>query len=62
MIDLKPNEKMLEQIYVDLYNKKVLFYGDLGTKIVFRCGSVSELVEFVEQSEILLKTDNVIVS
>jgi hypothetical protein len=57
MID--KNTKVLDIITVDLYNKKVILRGEDQSVITFRCSSITELMELLEQCKKMLKTDNV---
>jgi hypothetical protein len=57
MID--KNTKVLDIITVDLYNKKVILRGEDQSVITFKCSSITELMELLEQCKKMLKTDNV---
>jgi len=57
MID--KNTKVLDIITVDLYNKKIILRGEDQSVITFRCSSITELMELLEQCKKMLKTDNV---
>ena len=53
--------KLLDIITVDLYNKKVIVRGEDQSIITFKCSSINELVELIDQCKKMLKTENVIV-
>ena len=53
--------KLLDIITVDLYNKKVIGRGEDQSIITFKCSSINELVELIDQCKKMLKTENVIV-
>jgi len=54
------NERVLDKIIVDLYNKKVIIRSEEDSTIVFKCSTINELVEFIEKCKGLLNTDNII--
>jgi len=54
-------EQVLDKITVDLYNKKVVVGGSEGSRVVFKCSSVTELINLMNECKRLLKTDSVIV-
>ena len=53
--------KLLDIITVDLYNKKVIVRGEDQSIITFKCSSINELVELIDQCKKMLKTENIIV-
>jgi len=55
------SEQVLDKITVDLYNKKVFMRGSEGSRVVFKCSSVTELINLINKCKKLLKVDNVIV-
>jgi hypothetical protein len=55
------SERVLDKISVDLYNKKVIIRGDDGTTLIFKCGSINEMIELKQQCGKLLKTESFIV-
>jgi hypothetical protein len=55
------SEQVLDKITVDLYNKKVFMRGSEGSRVVFKCSSVTELIHLMNECKRLLKVDNVIV-
>jgi hypothetical protein len=55
------SEQVLDKITVDLYNKKVFMMGSEGSRVVFKCSSVTELIHLMNECKRLLKVDNVIV-
>lgn len=57
MID--KNTKILDIITVDLYNKKVILKGEDQSVITFKCSSITELMELLEQCKKMLNSDNV---
>jgi hypothetical protein len=54
------NERVLDKITVDLYNKKVIIRGEEDSQIIFKCSSINEFCELLDKCKKLLKTDNVI--
>ena len=58
---LDKTTKLLDIITVDLYNKKVIVRGEDSSVITFKCSTINELVELVEQCKKMLKSDKVIV-
>ena len=58
---LDKTAKLLDIITVDLYNKKVIVRGEDSSVITFKCSTINELVELVEQCKKMLKSDKVIV-
>ena len=59
MIDSK--EQVLDKITVDLYNKKVVMGGSEGSRVVFKCSSVTELINLMNECKRLLNVGDVIV-
>jgi hypothetical protein len=55
------SEQVLDKITVDLYNKKVVMRGSEGSRVVFKCSSVTEMIHLMNECKRLLKVDNVIV-
>jgi hypothetical protein len=55
------DERVLDKITVDLYNKKVFVRGSEDSRVVFKCSSVTELINLINECKRLLKVDNVIV-
>jgi hypothetical protein len=51
------NEQVVDKISVDLYNKKIFIHGEDGANVIFRCATVNELVELLDECKKLLKTD-----
>ena len=58
---LDKTAKLLDIITVDLYNKKVIVRGEDSSVITFKCSTINELIELVEQCKKMLKSDKVIV-
>jgi len=58
---LDKTAKLLDIITVDLYNKKVIVRGEDSSVITFKCSTINELVELVEQCKKMLESDKVIV-
>lgn len=54
------NEKVVDKITVDLYNKKVILRSEDDSVITLRCSTINELVELLEKCKGLLNTDNII--
>jgi hypothetical protein len=54
-------EHMLDKISVDLYNNKVITRGSDGSIVVFRCSSVTEMINLMNECKKLLKVENVTV-
>jgi len=54
------NEQLLDKISADLYNKKIFITGEDGTKLIFKCATINEFIELLDECKKLLKTDNVI--
>jgi len=55
------NERVLDKISVDLYNKKVVVRGDEGSTVIFRASSINELIDLVDKCKKLVKTEYVTV-
>jgi len=58
---LDKTTKLLDIITVDLYSKKVTVRGEDSSIITFKCQTINELVELVEQCKKMLQSNNVIV-
>ena len=58
---LDKTTKLLDIITVDLYNKKVIVRGEDSSVITFKCSTINELIELVEQCKKMLESDKVIV-
>ena len=58
---LDKTAKLLDIITVDLYNKKVIVRGEDSSVITFKCSTINELIELVEQCKKMLQSDKVIV-
>ena len=58
---LDKTTKLLDIITVDLYNKKVIVRGEDSSTITFKCSTINELIELVEQCKKMLESDKVIV-
>jgi hypothetical protein len=58
---LDKTAKLLDIITVDLYNKKVIVRGEDSSVITFKCSTINELIELVEQCKKMLESDRVIV-
>mgnify|MGYP001162345820 FL=1 len=58
---LDKTAKLLDIITVDLYNKKVIVRGEDSSVITFKCSTINELIELVEQCKKMLESDKVIV-
>lgn len=54
------NERVLDKIVTDLYNKKVIISCEDDSQIVFKCSTINEMMELLEKCKSLLKTDNII--
>jgi hypothetical protein len=54
------NEQIVDKISVDLYNKKIFLLGEEGAKLVFKCATINEFVNLLDECKKLLKTDNII--
>lgn len=57
---LNSTEQTLDKITVDLYNKKITIDGSEGSKVVFKCSSVTELINLMSECKRALQVDNVI--
>jgi len=55
------NERVLDKITVDLYNKKVVVMGDEGSLVAFKASSINELIDLMNECKRLLKVENVTV-
>ena len=55
------NERVLDKITVDLYNKKVVVRGDEGALVTFKASSINELVDFISKCKELIGTEYVTV-
>jgi len=55
------NERVLDKITVDLYNKKVVVRGDEGSLVAFKASSINELINLMNECKRLLKVENVTV-
>jgi hypothetical protein len=53
------NERVLDKITVDLYNKKVVVMGDEGSLVAFKASSINELIDLMNECKRLLKVENV---
>jgi hypothetical protein len=53
------NERVLDKISVDLYNKKVVIRGDEGALVTFKASSINELVDLIDKCKELVGTDHV---
>jgi hypothetical protein len=53
------NERVLDKITVDLYNKKVMVMGDEGSLVAFKASSINELIDLMNECKRLLKVENV---
>ena len=53
------NERVLDKITVDLYNKKVVVTGDEGSLVAFKASSINELIDLMNECKRLLKVENV---
>jgi len=58
---LDKTTKLLDIITVDLYNKKVIVRGEDQSVITFKCSTINELVELVDQCKKMLNSDRIIV-
>lgn len=58
---INPSERALDKITVDLYNNKVIVHGSEDTTLTFRCSSVTEMINLMQECKRILKTDNVII-
>ena len=56
MID---DEKVIDKISVDLYNKKVIMRGSGDSVVIFKCSSMNELIDLMDKCKKLLKTEYV---
>ncbi len=56
---IKNNEKLLDKITVDLYNRKIILRSEENSLVVFKCSSVNSLIELIQKCKDLLKTDNI---
>lgn len=56
---LDKTTKLLDIITVDLYNKKVIVKGEDSSVITFKCSTINELIELIDQCKKMLKTENV---
>ncbi len=56
---IKNNEKLLDKITVDLYNRKIILRSEENSLVVFKCSSVNSLIELIQKCTDLLKTDNI---
>jgi len=55
------NERVLDKITVDLYNKKVVVRGDEGALVTFKASSINELVDLIGKCKELVKTEHLTV-
>ena len=55
------NERVLDKITVDLYNKKVVVMGDEGSLVAFKASSINSLIDLMNECKKLLKVENVTV-
>jgi hypothetical protein len=53
------NERVLDKISVDLYNKKVVIRGDEGALVTFKASSINELVDLIGKCKELVGTEYV---
>lgn len=58
---LDKTTKLLDIITVDLYNKKVIVKGEDSSVITFKCSTINELIELIDQCKKMLESDRVIV-
>ena len=55
------NERVLDKISIDLYNKKVMIRGDEGALVTFKASSINELVDLMNKCKELIGTEYVTV-
>jgi len=55
------NEQMLDKISIDVYNKKVIARGNDGSMLAFKCSSINELIDLMNECKRLLRTEHVTV-
>ena len=55
------NERVLDKISVDLYNKKVVVMGDEGSLVAFKASSINELIDLMNECKRLVGTEYVTV-
>jgi hypothetical protein len=56
MID---DEQVIDKISIDLYNKKVIMRGNGDSIVIFKCSSINELIDLMNECKRLLKIENV---
>jgi hypothetical protein len=57
---INSNEKIIDKLVLDLYNKKVIVKGNDDTTIIFKCASINEMIELKQECARILKTENFI--